>query len=182
MLQGRGVTVTMFATAREAADVFVGRLRAALVGADLLIVAGGDGTLHHTLPGVVGSGVPVYHLAMGTENLFARQFRMDRWPRTLEGAIAGWKVESVDVGLVSVHGTPSTWVELTVEGPEQTKVPVEDQTHFVLCCGVGPDASIIRRLDAARRGPISHLSYLKPVLAELWNPWLPRLTIEVDGN
>jgi diacylglycerol kinase family enzyme len=49
-------------------------------------------------------------------------------------------------------------------------------------CSLGPDASVIRRLDEARRGPISHLSYLKHIARELADLWLPHLTIEVDGQ
>jgi diacylglycerol kinase (ATP) len=161
MLLGRAHSVDLLATAKEAPDAFVARLRAAISGADLLILVGGDGTLHHTLPAMVGSGVPVYHLAMGTENLFARQFGMDRLPDTLESAVDRWRVQDVDVGRLTIGATSQP---------------------FVLMCSLGPDASVIRRLDEARRGPISHLSYVKPIAAELADLWLPRLTIEVDGQ
>src|SRR5678815_1398252 len=71
------------------------------------------------------------------------------------------QVLDVDVGVVTIAGT---------------EVP------FVLMCSLGPDASVMRRLDEARRGPISHLSYIRPILAELRDPCLPRVTIEVDGK
>jgi diacylglycerol kinase (ATP) len=161
MLLGLAHSVDLLATAKEPPDAFLSRIRAAICGADLLIVVGGDGTLHHTLPAVVGSGVPVYHLAMGTENLFARQFGMDRLPDTLAGAVHRWQLQEVDVGRLIIGAASQP---------------------FVLVCSVGPDASVIRRLDEARRGPISHLSYLKPIAAELLDLWLPRLTIDVDGQ
>jgi diacylglycerol kinase (ATP) len=165
MLEGGRAEVALFATAKEPPEVFRKRLAGALVGTDLLIVAGGDGTLHHTLPAVVGSGVPVYHLAMGTENLFAREFGMDRQPATLEGALAAWRIADVDVGMLGVDG----------RAPDRA-IP------FALMCSLGPDASVIRRLHRVRKGPISHLSYLKPIASELLNASLPRLTIEVDGR
>ncbi len=161
MLQRRAHSVDLLATAKEPPDAFIARISAAISGADLLIICGGDGTLHHTLPAVVGSGVPVYHLAMGTENLFARQFGMDRLPDTLASAIDRWQVQAVDVGRLMIGSASQP---------------------FVLMCSLGPDASVIRRLDEARRGPISHLSYLKPIAAELADLWLPRLTIDVDGQ
>jgi diacylglycerol kinase family enzyme len=161
MLERRGLTADLLATVKEPPETFRQRLTQALTGTDLLIVAGGDGTLHSTLPSLVGSAVPVYHLAMGTENLFARQFGMDRHPQTLERALDRSKVLEVDLGVVSIAGT---------------EVP------FVLMCSLGPDASVIRRLDEARNGPISHLSYVRPILAELLDPCLPRVTIEVDGR
>jgi diacylglycerol kinase family enzyme len=46
---------------------------------------------------------------------------------------------------------------------------------------MGPDASVVHRLNATRTGPISHLSYLRPILAELVRPVLPRMSIEADG-
>jgi len=44
-----------------------------LADSQLLLIAGGDGTLHHSLPAVLRHNVPIYHIALGTENLFARQ-------------------------------------------------------------------------------------------------------------
>ncbi|HYE60923.1 MAG TPA: diacylglycerol kinase family protein [Phycisphaerales bacterium] len=162
MLRSTGGTPTLLGTAKEPPDAFHARLRAALAGQNLLIVAGGDGTLHHTLPSVVGSGVPLYHLAMGTENLFARQFAMDGSPATLERAVKAWRTLDIDVATLTLDG--------------------DSPRPFVLMCSIGPDAGVIRRLDAARSGPISHLSYVRPIVAELLAPSLPRLTVEVDGR
>jgi diacylglycerol kinase (ATP) len=161
LLASRGTHADLFPTAKEPPDAFHARLSAALNGLDLLIVAGGDGTLHSTLPSLLNTGTPVYHLAMGTENLFARQFRMDRSPETLDRAIKAWRTLDVDAATVQLS---------------------DPHPHpFILMCSLGPDASVIRRLDAARRGPISHLSYLKPILSEVLAPAIPRLTLEVDG-
>jgi diacylglycerol kinase (ATP) len=162
LLASRDTQADLFPTAKEPPHAFHARLSHALKNLDLLIVAGGDGTLHSTLPSLLNTGTPVYHLAMGTENLFARQFRMDRFPETLDRAIKSWRTLDVDAATVQLgdpHAHP-----------------------FILMCSLGPDAGVIRRLDAARRGPISHLSYLKPILAEVFAPAIPRLSIEVDGE
>lgn len=168
MLAQAGSRAMLLETRREPPEASAARLRAALEGIDLLIVAGGDGTLHYALPAVVGSGVPVYHVAMGTENLFARQFRMDARPQTLERAINAWRVLDVDVGSLELAG----------EGA----APSPALHPFVLMCSIGPDAGVIRRLDAARRGPITHFSYVRPIAMEILTPSLPRLTIEADGK
>lgn len=161
-LERRG-EVSLVATAKEPPEAFRTRLGAAIAGADLLIVAGGDGTVHHALPAVVGSGAAVYHLAMGTENLFAREFGMSGDPDLLERAVERWRVVDVDVGMVGLgaFGEPSP---------------------FVLMCSVGPDAAVIRRLDRVRTGPISHWSYVVPIAAEAVLARPPRITIEVDGR
>jgi diacylglycerol kinase (ATP) len=162
MLTQSGANADLFATTKEDPAIFHPRLKSALADHDLLVVAGGDGTLHHTLPTAMNSGVPIYHLAMGTENLFARQFNMDRTPATLDRAIKSWRTLDVDVATVTLDDRPPH--------------------PFVLMCSIGPDAGVIRRLDAARRGPISHLTYFRPILTELLTPNLPRLTIEADGQ
>jgi diacylglycerol kinase (ATP) len=161
-LESRG-EVSLVATAKEPPEAFRARLGSAIAGTDLLIVAGGDGTLHHALPAVVGSGAAVYHLAMGTENLFAREFGMDGVIGTLERAVERWRVVDVDVGMVGLgaFGVPSP---------------------FVLMCSVGPDASVIRRIHETRSGPIRRSTYLGPMAVELLAARLPRLTIDVDGR
>jgi diacylglycerol kinase (ATP) len=162
MLRRRSFQIDMMGTEKETAEDFRWRAAACLNGADLMVVAGGDGTLHRSLPALAGSGVAVYHLAMGTENLFSRQFGMNGTVETLEKAVEAWSTQDVDLGAFSVNGAASE--------------------PFAIMCSVGPDASIVRKLDATRTGPISHLTYLGPILTELANPWLPRLAMEVDGE
>jgi diacylglycerol kinase (ATP) len=160
VLERRGVVVASLPTDRE--PDFAARLRELLSGTDLLVVAGGDGTLHSSLAAVVGTGIPVYHLALGTENLFARQFGMDRTPQRLDRAIAAWRTLDVDTGEAAQGG--------------------QADRKFSLMGSVGADAAVIRTLHQTRRGPISHLTYLRPIAAQVLQPWLPRLCVEVDGK
>lgn len=125
--------------------------------ADLLAVIGGDGTIHHALPDVLARGTPIYHVPLGTENLFARQFGMDADVERLAAAVRRAEVTRVDVGVC--NGVP-----------------------FVLMCSMGPDANVVHRLAKVRRGRITHFSYLAPGIAEFFRPGIPRLRIEVDGR
>jgi diacylglycerol kinase (ATP) len=142
------------------------RLAGALADAGLLVVAGGDGTLHAVLSHAIASRVPVYHAPMGTENLFARQFGMSRSPGAIAAAASGAKVLDVD----------AAWATVTdARGPRE-------RFPFALMFSLGPDAGVIHRLDSVRRGPISHASYVMPIAREVLSPWLPRVTVEVDGQ
>lgn len=141
---------------------FMRRFREAMPRSDVLVVAGGDGTLHHALPVVAGTHVPVYHIPLGTENLFAREFGSCRDPRRILRAVLNRRSRAVDVGLAVADGGPTT--------------------PFALMASVGPDAGVIRRLHAARTGAISHLSYIQPIWEELLEPSLPAMTIEADGR
>ncbi len=128
-----------------------------LKGAGALVVMGGDGTLHAMLPAAAESGAPVYHVPLGTENLFAREFGMTTDVRRLCATIARAESRAIDMG--ECGGRP-----------------------FAIMASAGPDASVIHRLDAARNGAISHLSYAPHILAEFMDPRLPPMTIECDGE
>lgn len=166
-LRADGHAVTTLGVSRAEADSFGTRFWDGLSASDALVVAGGDGTIHHALPSILDAGTPVYHLPLGTENLFARHFGMSRDADALARAMAACDVRCSDVAHVTVDGDdPAT--------PDWTR-------RFAIMMSIGPDASVVKRLAAVRRGPISHLSYVRPILAELAQPWLPRVSAWVDG-
>ncbi len=129
----------------------------ALAGASAMIVAGGDGTLHHALPAAISAGVPVYQLPFGTENLFAREFGMCQSADRLARSIVRRTLATVDVA--TCNGRP-----------------------FVLMCSVGFDANIVERVAAARTGPITRMNYVGQSVREAFSPRIPTLTIRVDGE
>jgi diacylglycerol kinase (ATP) len=157
----------------DVAEALVGRgrpsgpIEAALRRADAAVIAGGDGTLHHATPQVQAVGAAVYHVPLGTENLFARHFGMKADARMVVRALAA----------------PSTAIDvaaLTIAPATGTTEPLRRQALLML--GIGPDGGIVRDIAARRRGPISHATYIAPSLRQLGTPSLPRLTIEVDGK
>ncbi len=133
-------------------------IRQAAEGSDRLVVVGGDGTIHHAAGPAAEAGVPVYHLATGTENLFARYFRM---PRDPVGALEALEQEhppfAIDLG--SVNGVP-----------------------FCLMCSLGVDASVIHRVEDIRGSKGGHLAYIRPILCETFRPRPAHLTIRADGQ
>jgi diacylglycerol kinase family enzyme len=124
--------------------------------AELVVLAGGDGTVHHALPALVRSRAAMYHLPLGTENLFARHFGMDRHAVTLRRAVANPPIAEIDLG--EANGR-----------------------FFALVVSAGPDAGVIHDLASTRTGPISHLTYLAPMMRELRRTPAP-LWIEADGT
>lgn len=124
---------------------------------DLVVIVGGDGTLHYAIDRLVPRRAAVYHVPLGTENLFAREFGMRGEAARLVKAVSAWRLKDVDVG--------------TCNG-----------RRFALMASVGADAGVIRRLSVARQGAIRHHHYVGPVVAELLKPTLPRLSITVDGK
>jgi diacylglycerol kinase family enzyme len=143
-----------------------GRLQREIASAEAMLLAGGDGTVFHAADAAIAGAVPVYHIPCGNENLFAREFGMDRDPETLLRALRSPRVWQVDVGRAQ---------RVDAGG-------VNGEGRFLLMCGVGPDARVIKRLAATRTRAIGHLAYLEPVLREAVWPRIPRVWVEVDGQ
>ncbi|CAG0963453.1 Diacylglycerol kinase [Phycisphaerales bacterium] len=133
----------------------------ALSGEDAVAAIGGDGTVHSLLPALRGSRTALYHAPLGTENLFAREFFFRPDASEIVASVGAGATRAVDLAVLAAGGR---------------EIP------FAVMCSVGPDAGVIRRLHAARRGPITHASYIGPIAAEVLRPSIPRLTIEVDGQ
>lgn len=123
----------------------------------ILAVIGGDGTIHRAAPLAAHAHAPIYHIPAGTENLFARHYRMSPDPDRLIAALRRGKTTPMDLGVCN------------------------DQP-FVIMASIGPDAGVIHRLHATRQGPIRQWSYAAPVLAEILEPRLPVLTITADDQ
>lgn len=119
-------------------------------GARAVVAVGGDGTVRSVAARLLGSEVPLAVLPTGTENLAARAFGQPGSPAVLARALAAARTRRVDVGLVRRPGL--------ADHP------------FLVMASVGFDASVVAALDEVRRGPISHASYVGPILrtARAW--------------
>ena len=133
-----------------------GYLPAAVAGADLAVVVGGDGTLRHAIGVAAEAGAAIYQVPFGTENLFAREWGMSPDVADLVKAIGAGRYATVDRAIAS--GVP-----------------------FLLMASIGFDAEVVHDLAGRRRGAIRLSSYALPILRQLvrWRP--PALRIEVDG-
>jgi diacylglycerol kinase family enzyme len=106
-------------------------------GYDIVVAFGGDGTLNEVANGLAGTDVPVSMLPGGSTNVVCRTLGIpndvvDATEHLL--ALADeWAPRKIDLGKV-------------------------DDRHFVFACGVGIDATVVRRVDAhprlkSRAGP-----------------------------
>lgn len=132
-------------------------LAEALVGADVLVVAGGDGTLHRALPALAHSRTAVYHCPMGTENLFAREFGMVRDARAIALAVRAAQTHAIDLARCNT-------------------------TLFALFTGAGFDARVVHTLDQGQRGAITKTSYARPIIRTAREYRSPAWTVTVDGR
>jgi diacylglycerol kinase family enzyme len=165
-LNGAGIdsTVTPIGPGQGEVDV-AGALR----GARALLVAGGDGSVVSMAEASVRTGVPLYHVPTGNENLFAREHAHSRRPERVLAAVQRGVSLGSDVG------------HARIDDPGR-----EVSRPFVLMASMGPDASVIARLDAVRSKAGGHLAYAGPILDELLAgeraASYPRVRVWIDGR
>lgn len=123
-------------------DPGTGQARSALErGADVVLAAGGDGTVRAVAQVLSGSGVAMGLLPAGTGNLFARALGL---PLELAAAthiaLAG-DDRAVDVGRVRIDGSA-------------------DEQVFLVMAGTGFDAAVMENTPEALKGRIGPLAYV----------------------
>jgi diacylglycerol kinase (ATP) len=129
----RGVTEIEVREAGQPAGIREASAAAVAAGSELVVLAGGDGTVRDAVGPLAGTGIPVGIVPCGTGNLYATAVGI---PRDLDEAIAAIRSGSPlphDVGEVRL-------VPATVDG-EPAAEPVV--TSFVVACGTGFDARLI---------------------------------------
>lgn len=153
-IRSAGHEAVLIETRREAAE---GWLDPVLPGTSALVVCGGDGAVRLASRSASRAGVPIHQCPSGTENLFAKSFGMSPDPQGIARAVAAGRTRRIDTG--AANGEP-----------------------FLIMASIGFDAEVVHDLAIHRDGPISHRSYLRPILRQLktWEP--PRLKVAVDGD
>ena len=125
--------------------------------AHCIVSIGGDGTHREVLAGLLGRPVAACVVPGGTENVFARTFRLTGTLREILGLIQNGRPVALDVGLADDH-------------------------PFVMFSGIGFDAAVTHLVHSRRRGPIDRGAYYAPV-ARLWLDYdFPPLAVKVDGR
>ncbi len=132
--------------------------QAAKEGADLVIAAGGDGTIHAVATGLIGSNSTLGIIAMGTMNNLARSLNI---PDTIEGAcaiLAKGETKLIDVGKINDH-------------------------VFLEVAGIGLEAVLFPAAEEIKsRGWLSGLRGVVRGLVSLFSYQTTRLKIQFDGR
>lgn len=130
---------------------------AASDGFDLVIAAGGDGTVHEAANGLAATGVVLGVAPAGTMNLLARVMGLPLDPaRAVESLAGGYRARAVRPGRV-------------------------DGRLFVLMFGCGFDAWVLREMLRGARGKIGFADYVRGAALGLGRYPFPSLAIDHDG-
>lgn len=126
-------------------------------GDTCIAVAGGDGTVRDALVGLSGRPSPLLLVPLGTENLLARQLRIETTFESIWHAFTRGVASPFDLALL--NGRP-----------------------FATVVGAGFDAEVVARVTAARRGHITHLDYFWPLWRTFWRYRFPTIRVVADGR
>jgi diacylglycerol kinase (ATP) len=128
---------------------------------DLIIVAGGDGTVNEVLNGLGGCSLPLAIVPIGTANVLAAELCIDPDVKGLCRVIAF--AQTNDIWLAQANGR-----------------------YFSMMAGVGFDAHVIARVEAKRgrywsKSRLGKAAYVFAACRELIQPHLNQFRVEIDG-
>jgi diacylglycerol kinase (ATP) len=128
---------------------------------DLVIGAGGDGTIRYVADGLAHTGIPLGLVPAGTGNLLARNLDLP--------------LEEVDAIAVALDGR--------VREVDLVRITVDDRPpeHFAVMAGIGIDAMIMDETDEDLKDKVGSAAYFVAAAKAVGR--LPvRLTVKLDNN
>ncbi|MDX1982486.1 MAG: diacylglycerol kinase family protein [Bryobacteraceae bacterium] len=137
-LKAAGHKITLAPTSRQGHATEIAREMAS-GGADLVLAAGGDGTINEVLNGLVGSEVALGILPFGTANVLAMETGIGSHAVRAAERVASWEPVRISVGLLSQPGVA--------------------KRHFLLMAGAGLDAHIVANLNPTLKNMLGKASY-----------------------
>jgi diacylglycerol kinase (ATP) len=149
--------------------------------ADVVLVFGGDGTIHRHLSQLVKLGLPVLVVPAGSGNDFARALGM----RRVRDSLAAWRrfcagennVRAIDLGVITpqedVGEAPTPHVRKSVPGT---------RNYFCSVAGIGLDSEVARRANELPRWLRGHGGYALTLAPTIFRfAALPMRIFTLDG-
>lgn len=158
-LERAGCNVEMFATPgpNRAGEL---ACRAVESGCDLILAAGGDGTINEAVNGMAGSRVTFGALPSGTANVLAHEMGLASRPDHAAAQLFGLTPVRIALGSLECGAKPCR--------------------YFVLMAGVGLDARIVYELDLGLKSKVGKLAYWHGGFRQLGRS-VPRFRVAVNG-
>lgn len=135
--------------------------------ADVVLVAGGDGTVRSVAEGLRDSDTALALIPSGTGNLLARNLglTLDNLEQAVNTAFTG-RDREIDVGVVEAERS---------DGTRETFV-------FLVMAGVGLDAQMIANTNPELKKRVGWLAYIEGIAVSLRGNNRVRLRFSVDGG
>ncbi|NUR06959.1 MAG: phosphatase PAP2 family protein [Nocardioidaceae bacterium] len=136
--------------------------QAAISGAELVVVCGGDGTVRTVCAELAGTGVSVGVVPAGTGNLLARNLGVPLYLQAAVDVALNGQDRAIDLVKVAGDG-------------------LGDDEHFMVMAGMGFDAAIMEGANETIKAKVGWLAYVVSALRNLMFPPV-RVEISVDGG
>jgi diacylglycerol kinase family enzyme len=131
-------------------------------GADLIVVAGGDGTINEAAEGLIASAVPLGILPAGTANVLATEMKLGGNLEKVAHRLGELVPKRISVGHLSCDGGAVS-------------------RHFLLMAGVGLDAHVVHRVNAALKAKTGKFAYWVAGWS-LLGKRLAEFDVEIEGT
>jgi YegS/Rv2252/BmrU family lipid kinase len=136
--------------------------QAAVSGAELVIVCGGDGTVRTVCAELAGTGVSVGVVPAGTGNLLARNLGIPLYLQAAVDVALNGQDRAIDLVKVSGDG-------------------IGEDEHYMVMAGMGFDAAIMEGANEKVKAKVGWLAYVVSALRNLMFPPV-RLEVSIDGG
>ena len=129
----------------------------ASAGCDLVVAAGGDGTINEVVNGIAGSRAALATLPYGTGNVWARELKLPLRPEAAALALLEGTAHALDLGQAG-------------------------ERYFLLMAGVGFDAAVARATPPRLKRRLGIMAYLVQALTVVRDVRGTRMRIDLDGR
>jgi diacylglycerol kinase (ATP) len=139
-------------------DPGVGQAKEALErGAEIVVAAGGDGTVRAVAEAMAGSGTPMAVLPVGTGNLLARNLDISVTDRDEAFDVVLYGINrSIDVGWLRVDKPAAA----RDGGDNPDNTPADTNKHiFLVIAGLGFDAAMVADTDSNLKSKVGWIAY-----------------------
>ncbi len=131
-------------------------------GAELILAAGGDGTINEVVNGMAFSDVPLGILPAGTANVLACELGIGKSMERAAAAVADSVLERVALGLISNDAQDS-------------------RRYFLMMAGAGLDADIVYHLNTRVKEAFGKVAYWIGGFSKVGQR-IPEFTVQANGR
>jgi diacylglycerol kinase family enzyme len=134
---------------------------------DLVIAAGGDGTVRAVAEALRGTDIPLALVPSGTGNLLARNLylKLDDLQHSINTAFTG-RDREIDVGVIDIEREDSG----------------HDEYAFVVMAGLGVDAKMASGTNPKLKEHVGWLAYAQSVIRAIRDSDELRIRYQIDGG
>jgi diacylglycerol kinase (ATP) len=124
---------------------------------DLVVAAGGDGTVNETINGLASSGLPLALIPLGTANVLAAELGLRTDPAAVARCVAQGEIRPISLGAANGR-------------------------RFILMAGAGFDAHVVAGVSPRMKGWLGKGAYVVSTLRQLVTFEFPTYEVQTDNT